>query len=163
MMTRWIMLTAAALLMGACLARGEDERIKQVPAAELKLIAASSDNGAEMIDVAPKAILAPGNVGSLEAPRQMEAAPIPEAAPDGGVSRPRLGCVCRIWQWLTYRPLSRPGCCGCHKACNPCGLPHLYIFFLCDQNGKSGCRTCGKGDVAYGGVIADTTAEMSAD
>lgn len=42
-------------------------------------------------------------------------------------------CHCRhIWQWLTYRPLS--SCCGCcDHPCQPCGVPPLYIFFLCDR------------------------------
>jgi hypothetical protein len=36
------------------------------------------------------------------------------------------------WQWLTYRALPQE-CMTCRPKCQPCGVPPLYIFFLCDR------------------------------
>jgi hypothetical protein len=47
-------------------------------------------------------------------------------------------CCQRIWEWLTYRPLTGTGCSACCKSCEPCGMPPLYIFFLCDRFGHCG-------------------------
>jgi hypothetical protein len=50
--------------------------------------------------------------------------------------------VQRLWQWLTYHPLQRPGLCGCCHRCVPyCNAP-LYAFFPCSAGG------CGAGPCA---------------
>jgi hypothetical protein len=69
--------------------------------------------------------------------------PAPGAEPcvvsDGG----RPSCCQRLCNWLTYRPLSHPGCCDCCKPCEPCGMPPLYIFFMCDRYGHGGAAAPG--------------------
>jgi hypothetical protein len=76
-----------------------------------------------------------GTTGNTEATHIAPAAAEPCVVSD--MSQPT--CCERLWNWLTYRPLSRPGCCGCCKPCEPCGMPPLYIFFLCDRYGHCGC------------------------
>jgi hypothetical protein len=39
-------------------------------------------------------------------------------------------CCRRLWDWLTYRPLTEPNPCGCCHNCVPCCTPPLYTFFL---------------------------------
>jgi hypothetical protein len=60
-------------------------------------------------------------------------------------------CTQRIWNWLTYRPLSRPGLAGCCQKCCDCHVPPLYTYFLdrCHAAGYSygvgaaqGCQGC---------------------
>ncbi len=63
----------------------------------------------------------------------------PVVSDPGPVCETRPSCCQRFWQWLTYHPLSHPCACGCCKPCEPCGLPPLYIFFLCDRWGHCGC------------------------
>jgi hypothetical protein len=66
------------------------------------------------------------------------------------------GCLRRLWDWLTYRAESH--CCSCGCKCNPCGLPHLYIFFLCHHGGccppRLPCAGCALDNAPWGGAIA---------
>ena len=59
-----------------------------------------------------------------------------------------------LWDWLTYRPLQRPGLAGCCHKCGGCHVPPLYLYFLdpyhacapangCDSCAASGCASCG--------------------
>src|SRR5438552_18178659 len=69
-------------------------------------------------------------VESIDA-KDIAAAPATDAAPTSGAPCAASACcghggACaqHLWAWLTYRPLSRPGCC-CHK-CGGCHVPPLY-------------------------------------
>jgi hypothetical protein len=48
------------------------------------------------------------------------------------------GCAEKIWNWFTYRPLSRPGLAGCCQKCCDCHVPPLYTYFL-DNCHAAGC------------------------
>jgi hypothetical protein len=54
-------------------------------------------------------------------------------------------CWRRLWEWLTYHPLERPGLCGCRGECPPCGWVRNYLFFLCDRWGPMGDCCAGPG------------------
>lgn len=61
-----------------------------------------------------------------------------------GCGKDRLQeCTAKLWNWLTYRPLSRPGLAGCCQKCSNCHVPPLYTYFLdhCHAAGCS-CGTC---------------------
>jgi len=75
----------------------------------------------------------------------------PACAHKSGIVRPASpNCYCgrgaecchRIWWWLTYRPLSKPGLAGCCQKCGDCHIPPLYTYFL-DKCHAAGCETCG--------------------
>lgn len=59
----------------------------------------------------------------------------------------RRGCLRKLWDWLTYRPLPVPRCCKGFKPAGPCCTPPVYAYFLpydtmgCNGNGN-GCRPC---------------------
>jgi hypothetical protein len=79
-----------------------------------------------------------------------QAAPTPTAvaAPTPVVPAAGAGCTGssgkagyeRFWDWLTYRPLERAGCCWCHH-CNGCCYPPLYAFFPCLGTGTHWATT----------------------
>jgi hypothetical protein len=54
-----------------------------------------------------------------------------------------------ICDWLTYRPLQRPGLAGCCRKCGACHVPPLYFYFLdpyhacAPGNGGAGCAAPG--------------------
>jgi hypothetical protein len=53
-------------------------------------------------------------------------------------------CVHRLWDWVTYRPLGRPGLCNCGYEYAPCCTPPLYTFFLAPcAVGCAGGPPCG--------------------
>jgi hypothetical protein len=41
------------------------------------------------------------------------------------------GCLHHFIEWLTYRPLGRPGLAGCCHHCQGCCRPPLYAWFPC--------------------------------
>ncbi|HXG11161.1 MAG TPA: hypothetical protein VNK04_15480 [Gemmataceae bacterium] len=75
-----------------------------------------------------------GSVCRAEAPGS-RTCPIPRNGTIGvvsGCNGPGCGgCYCKrsFLEWLLYRPLYRPGLCGCHK--HPaCCRPPLYLWFI---------------------------------
>jgi hypothetical protein len=54
-------------------------------------------------------------------------------------------CLRRFWEWATYRAVARPGLCGCHRECVPCGATPNYLYFLCDRFGPMGFEGGGIG------------------
>lgn len=55
-------------------------------------------------------------------------------------------CLDKLCLWFSYRP--GKCCCGCCPRCSPCGMPPLYLWFLCPGSGvdgPGGCATCGGG------------------
>jgi hypothetical protein len=64
----------------------------------------------------------------------------------------RGSCLHRVWDWLTYQPLYKPGyhdCCP-YFGCKGCCDPPLYTFFPCQGCGGhvqayGGCPQCGGG------------------
>jgi hypothetical protein len=60
---------------------------------------------------------------------------------------PIAGRCQRFWQWLTYKPVAHCDACCCSKGCEPCGMPPLYLYFLCDRWGPWGGPACGHGVV----------------
>jgi hypothetical protein len=67
-----------------------------------------------------------------------------------GWIRRKAACGQRLCEWLTYRPVRSCTECACHKECSPCGVPRLYIFFLCDGHGDEGCAGGACNGHAYG-------------
>ncbi len=99
----------------------------------------------------PEALPSPTPSPETPAPQAQEATPAPQAAPPVGEAGPidhGPGCGCGVrekhsfWAWLTYheKPCSCTSC--CHKRCEPCGLPPLYIFFVCHHGGCCGGNSC---------------------
>lgn len=85
-------------------------------------------------------------VDSTPAPTQVMPlpadAPVPSAGAACGVPQAPSSHCRHFWEWLTYQPLQRVGCCGdCHHCCGCCNPP-LYTYFLCDGTG------CGCGGAA---------------
>jgi hypothetical protein len=63
----------------------------------------------------------------------------------------RAACCQHLWDWLCYKPTRYGYECACHKQCNPCGTPRMYIFFLCDGNGHcNGNGPCPGNGQLYG-------------
>lgn len=81
-------------------------------------------------------------------------APAAHPAPNSGIvcaapadCRCGRGAACgrHFWEWLTYRPLSRPGLAGCCHKCGACHVPPLYLYFLDPYHAcapGNGCATC---------------------
>jgi hypothetical protein len=55
---------------------------------------------------------------------------------------------------LTYHPVAHCGPCCCARGCEPCGMPPLYIYFMCDRFGPWGGPACGHPAVPHGPAIA---------
>jgi hypothetical protein len=67
----------------------------------------------------------------------------------------------RLGQWLTYRPVPHSCACGgCCKPCEPCGMPPLYLFFLCDRYGHGGCGCPANEMVPEGQVLQKSTKQQ---
>ena len=60
-----------------------------------------------------------------------------------------------LYDWLTYRPLQRPGLAGCCRKCNACHVPPLYLYFLdpyhacAPGNDGAGCAAPGCAGCAH--------------
>jgi hypothetical protein len=157
MKTIWIVLAVSACMAcaGVC---GADELkdIKELPAsssvvddkeatklADSLLPAASKEEGTPVADKGEEKPAA-------AAPTPETCAPAPcvscfqTCVKSGRKCKPARcndGICHRLKEWFCYRPLERPGICGCCQKGNGCHVPPLYYYFLdrCDGGGCSGC------------------------
>jgi hypothetical protein len=110
----------------------------------------------------PTALPAEPEPATLPPPPPLTAEPQPPAASPcckGACATRCHSCAeqCdRLIEWLTYRPLTRCGPCGCLLCVSPCCHPPLYTYFLADcvEGGPcghgvsahlvpaAGCQTC---------------------
>ena len=145
-MTRATVLWVAAVLVLAPVCRADESGSPDLPLPPVQedngvaplggpreLPAADLNKNRETPDAEPPATKPEGTPPQAAAPEETDEAPCPENG--------RPGHVRRLWQWLTYRPLERPGICGCCHHCVPyCNAP-LYAFFPC-YGGYCGAAAC---------------------
>ncbi len=112
---------AGAAAQAQILPPAEDPNPVPAPAA-----AESSKAGAEPVP------------GTAHGPDAAPVAPLPPLVGPAGPGSCCGGNCCghkitchALCEWLTYRPLSRPGLAGCCHTCSACCMPPLYTFFPC--------------------------------
>src|SRR5262249_11884431 len=101
---------------------------------------------AEKEEAKPSASAAPAP--ATEAPVAVACAPCAPCCKKCGhcrrvcnVTECHYGFCQRINEWLCYRPLQRPGICGCCQKCNGGRGPLFYSYFL-DRGEGGGCPGC---------------------
>lgn len=101
-----------------------------------------------MVIVAAAVVLALASLGRAEEPCPRADSPAPSLT-KAAAPVPTSSCCseccssrkrCSLLEWLCYRPIDRPGLCGCPHRADCCCRPSLYAWFLdyCQAAGGTG-------------------------